>query len=148
GLVSLHLPPASSASHTQDLDFDFMTRRPATKRIEPPIEWSLPTRIDYAVRPDVTLPSEPALVLADAGMPFIINNPSSRNRSMSLHWQTRTLQLTLKPREKKRLSLQIDAPAGLHPVTIQLDAGGEKTEIPVSILRAAPHETVVYPFDF
>src|SRR6185436_7793340 len=104
--------------------------------------------IDYAVRPDVKLISVPPLVLADTGLPFILENPSNAGRVVTVRWLSRASTYALAPRQKKSLRLSLDRQTGLHSMTVSLESGGGKTELPVAVLQIPRAATAVYPFDF
>src|SRR6185369_9928785 len=86
GLFRLTLP-LKSGSNRRTVDLLFSGEPPAfvaPAKAAPALRWEFPSRIDYAVRPDVKLLSVPPLVIADTGLPFILENPSSAGRVVTV----------------------------------------------------------------
>src|SRR5581483_8445254 len=147
GLFRLSLL-AGAGKVRRTVDLLFSGEPPAPEMPAPALRWEFPSRIDYAVRPDVKLASVPHLVLADTGLRFLIENPSTAGRVVTVRWLSRASTVALGPRQKKSLRLPLDRRTGVHSMTLSLESGGEKSELPVAVLQLPKGVAAVYPFDF
>ncbi|MBI4056906.1 MAG: beta-galactosidase, partial [Elusimicrobia bacterium] len=163
GFLTLQLPAGKSPDFLQSLLFLYASKPSPSLEIplkQPSLAYEFPTQVNDLIRPDITLPSFPPLVLANVNrqntIPLTLENPSDQKKSVSIQWSSPSLMFTsppttidLKRHASKKLTFEVQAlsDSPTHAATLALQSDNWTQEIPIQVLWISSHQSVGYSFD-